>query len=188
MQPNTVAPQELQPFSRVSDLESAAKLHVWSANPQSPLVTRITLPSINTTITSSAPPPDPGLLRTLSDDNYTLTPDSLLSPSLGDQPGYLSSCDCYDLQHILSHTSVHQWGTSSVPITEQQGLQTGDHLPRERAHSPRRTPEEPWDVTSYMSGLTSQFYWCAPSACEEDLEPSRPPVWRIRLPHTHRVG
>jgi hypothetical protein len=57
-----------------------------------------------------------------------------------------------------------------VPITKTQGLPTGDHLRRDSAPSPRRTPEEPWDVTYYMSGLTSQFYWCAPSACEEDLE------------------
>ena len=78
------------------------------------------------------------------------TPDSLLSPSLVDQPGYLSSCNCYDLQHILSHTSVHQWGTRPI--------------------SPRRTPEQPWDVTVTTSDLTFRHYWCAPSACEVDLE------------------
>ena len=39
--------------------------------PQSTLVTRITLSSINTTITPIAPPPD--LLETLSDGSYTLT-------------------------------------------------------------------------------------------------------------------
>ena len=45
---------------------------------------------------------------------------------------------------------MHQWGTRPV--------------------SPRRNPEEPWDVTLTTSSLTRRTYWCAPSACEEDLE------------------
>ena len=54
---------------------------------------------------------------------------------------------------------------------QKERLPCRQRLPwRGSAPSPRHTPEEPWGVTYYMSGLTSQFYWCTPIACEEDLE------------------
>ena len=65
---------------------------------------------------------------------------------------------------------MHRWGTRPV--------------------SPRRNPEEPWDVTITTSSLTRRTYWCAPSACEEDLELQDLPSggYAYRVGHAFRAG
>ena len=87
------------------------------------------------------------------------------------------------------HTRACTRGARAVyPITEQQGLPTGDHLRRGSPISPRRTPEEPWDVTFTTSDLTSRHYWCAPSACEVDLQDLLSVGYAYHIGNAYRAG